>query len=707
MSSVILSGFLLLFVDASLTWTLWSGLLLVRGRGASAAEQWAAAALKWALLDVMTRAVAPKKEQVVLRRLCALLVLLPCLLRSGSGLGGDPVTAPGLAGQLQVSLCSALSCLFWETAFSGGGGFTEEGKVALDTRRLLARLLQQFRPDFLLLTAACGFIILTVACDTLIPLFQGTVIDMLRGGTLDGFYTTLGILACFFVGSCIFSGLRSGSFNITHARLNKRLRMSVFRTVLSQEVLFFQENQPASLCSRLESDVHQLGLTVSLNFNAVLRSSIKTLLMLVAMLYQSRPLTALACVEIPVLAALQRQQVRYHKELKEQKQDSLARLKELSHQSLGGIRTVRSFHGQSDEAQRFHRELQRLQEIRIRARRHKTFFTLLRRLGSLVTKMVMLLAARSLMSGGQLSGGTLLTFLLYRKPMSHNLKEIFVCSGDTLATLGIISKVFSYLDRSPKRRADGHLAPDALRGEIVFQNVTFGYPSTAGDEPALKDVSMVLEAGKVTALVGPSGSGKTSCVGLLKRLYDPQRGDILLDGQPLHAYDNAYLHRKVVSVPQNPVLMRGSLRYNVEYGLEDCDFRQVREVATKIKADRLLAKMEADYDADVGEGGAHLSEGDKQSVALLRALVRQPRVLLLDEATSQMDAHTQHAVLEEVVRCGCTVLMVAHRLRSVERADRVIFMENGVVMEEGTHAQLMAMEGRYQGLRQELSDQRP
>ncbi|XP_077359341.1 antigen peptide transporter 2-like isoform X2 [Festucalex cinctus] len=604
-----------------------------------------------------------------------------------------------------VLLLVADACLTWSwwhaqllAGFSGsGGGWTREGKPAPDARRLLARLLGYFAPDFIFLAAGFVFIILTVACDTCVPLLQGRVTDALQGAAPDSaFYSALAVLAGVSAGSCLFSGLRAGFFKMTHAGLDRRLKVALFRTLLTQEVLFFQENPPGSLCSRLHSDVHQMGLTVALNANAVLRSSLKTVLMLAAMLCLSRQLTALACVEIPVMAALQRQQVRWQKEVKEQKQDSLARLRELSHQSLGGIRIVRSFRGQSDESGRFRAELERLRDISVRAACLQAAFHFLRRLGSLASKTVMLLAARRLVSDGRLSIGTLLTFFLLRKPMSHNLKEILVCCGDTLATLGIISKVFSYLDRSPKRRADGHLAPHALRGHVVFRQVTFRYPSAPHHRPALKDVSLVLEAGKVTALVGPSGSGKSTCAGLLKRLYEPQSGDILLDGRPLHAYRNDYLQQKVVCVPQNPVLLRGSLRYNLQYGLRALDLGRARELAANIKADGLLAKMEADEDdADVGEGGAHLSQGDKQSAALLMALLRQPRVLILDEATSHMDARAQNAVLDLVSGCGCTVLMVAHRLASVERADRVVFMEDGVLTEEGTHAhaQLMASGG--------------
>ncbi|XP_057682577.1 antigen peptide transporter 2-like isoform X4 [Corythoichthys intestinalis] len=583
-----------------------------------------------------------------------------------------------------------------------------DGEPRLNPDRPLAGLLRYVRPDYLILSAGFGFIVLSVTCDASMPPLQGAATDLLRRGRTDSdFRSTMGWLAAVSAGSCVFSGLRSACAKISHARLNKRLKVALFRSFLAQEVHFFHENDSGSLSSRLHADVDRMGLTVALNANAVTRSSLKAVLMLAAMWRLSCPLAALACVEIPLMAALQRRQVGYEKECKEQTQDAMARLQKLCHQSLGGIRIVRSFGGQRDEVQRFRGELERLRDIGTRAARRKAVLVILRKLGGLCAKTATLLAARRLVADGRLSVGTLLTFLLFRKPVSHCLKEIFVCCGDTLATVGVVSKVFSYLDRSPRRRPEGDLAPDELRGSVEFRNVTFAYPSAGGDKPALKDVSLVLEAGKVTALVGPSGSGKTSCVALLKRLYEHQRGDILLDGRPLHSYQNAYLQRQVVSVSQNPVLLRGSLRYNVEYGPEALDFRRVREVALRIEAYDLLAKLEADYDADTERGAASvcLSEGEKQSLALVRALARRPRVLLLDEATSQMDVHAQHAVLEEVAGRGGTVLLVAHRPGGAERAHRVIFLEDGVVTEEGTHEELMARRGRYHALRETLQHQ--
>ncbi|KAE8283919.1 Antigen peptide transporter 2 [Larimichthys crocea] len=526
---------------------------------------------------------------------------------------------------------------------------------------------------------------------------------MLRGRVLDSsFFSALGQLALFSLGSALFSGLRGGIFMCTLARLNRRLKHLLFHTLLQQEVHFFEVNNSGSLSSRLHSDVDKMGRTVALNANAAVRSTVKTFLMLGVMLNLSWELTVLTCIEMPLLAVLQSKYITWSKELKDQMQECHAQNKDLASQTVGGIRTVRSFNAEKEEVRRYSEALDQMCAVKRRSGIYSAIFLLLRRLVSLGIKILMLVKARSLISVGQLSIGNLVSFFLYQKPMSNNLRELLYCYGETMSTVGVISKVFNYLDRTPECKTAGEFAPEKLEGKISFRNVTFTYPSAPQDKPALKSVSMEVQPGKMTALVGPSGGGKTSCVSLLKRLYEPQEGEILLDGQPLHQYSHKYLHQKLALVSQNPELFSGSLRYNIEYGLKDCSIERVKEAAKKTNADGFISQLENAYDTDIGERGGRLSDGQKQCIAIIRALVRDPQVIILDEATSKLDVQVQHTVLQEVLSCGRTVLVVAHQLKTVEKADHIIFIEKGAVVEEGTHQELMAKRGRYYRLKEEL-----
>ncbi|XP_028989074.1 antigen peptide transporter 2 [Betta splendens] len=706
MKEVVLCGLFILFLDAVLWWALWAGLLLLRFSGCGGlAGVWAFGAVKWIILHVFTSLLTDGKPQVELRRLVALLCLLTPVLESGRMVMAPPSGTytgppPDFSMLLLGLMAASLACVVWEKGLCGTGKMTKE-KSKQDARRLLMRVLKYFRPDSLYLIAAFSFLILGVICDTYIPLYQGRVIDMLRGQAFQiNCYYAVGQLALISFGSALFSGMRGGIFMCALCRLNKRLKHLLFYSLLQQEVQFFEENNPGRLSSRLHSDVDRMGRTVALNANVLVRSTVKTCLMLHVMLGLSWNLTVLTCLEMPLLALIQNKYITLSKELKDKIQDCHAKNKDLAFQAVSGIRTVHSYRGQENELRRYNEALDQLCKINRQSRIYSTVFCLFRRMVSVGIKILMLLQARSLILSGHLSIGSLVSFFLYQKPMSVNLREIMYAYGDTASTVGVISKVFSYLDRTPKCKKAGVLAPEKLQGRVVFQNVTFTYPSE--DKPALKSVSIELKPGKMTALVGPSGSGKTSCVSLLQRLYEPQEGQILLDGEPLHHYEHKYLHQKVALVSQNPVLFSGTLKYNIEYGLKDCSYEKLRETAKRANADEYISELENGYHTDIGECGKKLSEGQMQCISIIRALVRDPQVIILDEATSKLDVEAQHTVLQEVLSCGRTVLVVAHQLKTVEKADHIICIEKGEVVEEGTHQELMAKRGRYYRLKEEL-----
>ncbi|XP_062270255.1 antigen peptide transporter 2 [Platichthys flesus] len=708
MNELVTCGFFCLIVDAVLTLCLWAGLVLLRCPGCGPlVGLWTFGVVKWVLLHVYASMLAEGKPRAVLSRLVALLCLLPPVVESGRFLTADSSEAhmgrggADLSALLMGSVASAVACVFWENLFCGDGKKRDADTV--NSKQLLTRLLKYCRPDTLHLIAAFSFLILAVMCDSLIPLYQGKVIDMLGGQTAQSsFCYSIGQLALLSLGSALFSGLRGGIFMCSLARLNKRLKHLLFHTLLQQDVNFFDENKPGPLSSRLHSDVDRMGRTVALNSNLLVRSTVRTGLMLKVMLGLSWELTLLTCIEMPLVGLVQNKYSTLSKAMKDQIQDCQAQNSDLASQTIGGIRTVRSFRAESDEVRRYNKALDQMSRIRRRSRVCSAVFLLMRRVVTLTIKILMLLQARSLISSDRLSVGNLVTFFLYQKPMSQSLQELLYCYGETVSTMGVISKVFSYIDRKPKSQKAGDLAPEKLRGRVSFQDVTFSYPSAAPGASVLKSVSMELQPGKVTALVGPSGSGKTSCVSLLKRLYEPQEGQILLDGEPLHRYDHKFLHQQVALVSQNPVLFSGSLRYNIEYGLRDCSIEKIREVAKKINVDEFILELKDEYDTDIGECGSKLSDGLKQCIAIIRALVRDPRVIVLDEATSKLDVKAQHTVLPEILSRGRTVLVVAHQLKTVEEADHIIFMENGVVVEQGTHRELMAQGGRYHRLREEL-----
>nr|XP_046223856.1 antigen peptide transporter 2 [Oncorhynchus gorbuscha] len=702
---------LVLLYDLVLWGALWTGLVLLEfSSSGGLVGLWAFGALRWALHHSITLVLSERKPQPVLRRWVAVLCLLPPVFESGrmvmvpASTADDLGLVPGPSMVVLALVSSTVACLAWELGFPDDvGNQGKEKKKKQEARAQLMRVVRYCKPDALYLAAAFLFLSLAVICETFIPYYQGKVIDTLSGQYQhNSFMYAIGGMGLVSLGSALCSGLRGGLFMCSLSRLNKRMRHMLFHNLVQQDIPFFEENKPGSLVSRLGYDVDKMGRSVALNSNVLVRSLVKTAGMLFLMLGLSWQLTLLTIVEMPLLTLLQTKYNTYNQEFIKQLQDCQAQIKELASQAIGAVRTVRSFRAEEKELDRYNQALERMYKVQEHKGIISAIHLLLRRVVTVGLKVAMLFLCRRLISAGQLSIGSVLAFVLFQKDMVTNMKQLVYVFGDMLCTVGAAAKVFTFLDRKPDQKEAGELAPAKLQGKLAFHHVSFYYPSRQ-NTPALKAVSLELHPGKMTALVGPSGGGKSSCVSLLARLYEPKDGQVLLDGQPLHCYQHQYLHQKMALVSQEPVLFSGSIRHNIEYGLVGCTLEKVKGAAKSANIHDFICTLEQGYNTDVGECGGQLSSGQKQCIAIARALVREPQVLILDEATSGMDINTQHAVQGVLAgSVGLTVLVVAHRLQTVEKADHIIFMEGGEVVEQGTHQELMASKGRYRRLKEKL-----
>uniref|UniRef100_A0A4W4EYX6 Transporter associated with antigen processing, subunit type t, teleost specific n=1 Tax=Electrophorus electricus TaxID=8005 RepID=A0A4W4EYX6_ELEEL len=666
--------------------------------------------LSWVVLNGASSVVGYKSSRPLLKHWVALLCFLPAAyetvqtLFSGTQRGFTPVPTLGMV--VLNAVAATLVYLVWEKAFPSNGSPKKDAKNERkdqEAKALLLRVIHYSKPDFLYLGAAFLFLILAALFESCIPYYVGKVTDVLSGKYKHGkFKWAIGFMSLYSFGSSMFTGLRGGLFMCSLSRLNKRIRHLLFQNLMKQEISFFEENKPGSLTSRLVSDTDKMGRSVAMNVNILLRSLVKTCGMLVSMLSLSWQLTLLTCVEMPILALLQNYYNIFYQFKRQELQDCKAEIEQLASSAIGAVRTVRSFRAEAQEQKGYEEALNRKLQIQIRKGIYSAVHLLLRRFVTVSLRVAMLLLGHHLISSGQLSNGSLLAFVLYQKEMVTSMKHLVFVYGDILNTVWSAEKVFQLLDRRPKVREAGDLVPKKLEGKLTFENVTFSYPCRP-NEKALKSVNLELREGKMTALVGPSGGGKSSCISLLQRFYEPQEGEVLLDGVPLHHYQHQYLRNQMAAVSQNPELFSGSVRYNIEYGLHGCTMEKIMEAARRASIDEFVCRLEQGYDTDVGECGKQLSSGQKQCIALARALIRHPKILILDEATSYLDANTQHAVQETLSgSAGQTVLVVAHRLQTIEKADHIIFMENGMVMEQGTHEHLMARRRRYYQLREKL-----
>ncbi|XP_007448746.1 PREDICTED: ATP-binding cassette sub-family B member 9 isoform X2 [Lipotes vexillifer] len=546
-------------------------------------------------------------------------------------------------------------------ALERGAGAEAEGLPGEDrpapeqaSRATLQKLLSYTKPDIAFLVAASSFLIMAALGETFLPYYTGRAIDgIVIQKSMEQFSTAVTVMCALAIGSSFAAGIRGGIFTLIFARLNIRLRNRLFRSLVSQETSFFDENRTGDLISRLTSDTTMVSDLVSQNINIFLRNTVKVTGVVVLMFSLSWQLSLVTFMGFPIIMMVSDIYGKYYKRLSKEVQNALARASSTAEETISAMKTVRSFANEEEEAEVYSRKLQQVYKLNRKEAAAYMYYV-----------------------WGSGSVGS-------------------VYSG-LMQGVGAAEKVFEFIDRQPTMVHDGNLAPDHLEGRVDFENVTFTY-RTRPHTQVLQNVSFSLSPGKVTALVGPSGSGKSSCVNILENFYPLEGGRVLLDGKPISAYDHKYLHRVISLVSQEPVLFARSITDNISYGLPAVPFEVVVEAAQKANAHGFIMELQDGYNTETGEKGAQLSGGQKQRVAMARALVRNPPVLILDEATSALDAESEF-LIQQAIHGNLqkhTVLIIAHRLSTVERAHLIVVLDKGRVVQQGTHQQLLAQGGLY------------
>lgn len=694
-----------LCVDVSLFHALGSG---EQPRGV--ALLWLGACLRCASLLSVARLAWDRPRPALLRFLAAHALLVPVyetghrLLRGG---GDEPGNGRLVCGGWRAWLTGGAACaaaaLFWELTLPGredGATGEERNQKA---RVLFVRVLRLYKPDFLYLLGAFVFLSLSVLCEMSIPIYTGKVIDILGSEYQSNeFLSAILFMGLYSLGSSFCAGCRGGLFLCAISSFTCRIKVKLFGALVNQEIAFFEAIKTGELTCRLSRDTTLMSRTVALNFNVLLRTLIKTLGMISLMTSLSWKLTLLVLMETPVTGLIQKLYDTHYQRLSTAVHDSMAQANDAANETVSGIRVVRSFNTGHSEARRYGDRLMDTHSLKAKRDTVRAVYLLARRLSELCMQVAVLHYGRLFIQRGQMTTGSLLSFILYQTNLGDNIRTLIYIFGDMLNSVGAAGKVFEYLDREPRLGARGTLSPERLAGRVLFRGLTFSYPSHP-DRAVLQDLSLELRPGKMTALVGPSGEGKSTCARLLERFYEPQCGEILLDGQPLKSYEHRFLHRKIALVSQEPVLFSGSVRDNIAYGLAGCSLEDIQEAARRANAHDFIIQLESGYDTEVGEGGGQLANSEKQRIAIARALVRKPKVLILDEITSSLDTDSENKVQQALTTDpDQTLLVIAHRLKTVERADHIVVIGGGKVQEQGTDAELMELKGTYYKLREKL-----
>lgn len=474
------------------------------------------------------------------------------------------------------------------------------------------------------------------------------------------------------------------------------LRVRLFRQILRQDHGFLTGSSTGDLVARLTNDVDQLNAVLSHSIVIVLVEGVTLIVIVGVMFAVNWRLALLSLAILPIVFVVTRYFRRRIRRSSSGERTAQARISAFLNEHLHGMTVVQLFNREEESEGEFETYNKRYRDALIELRWHSAVFLSVQEVLAAIGLGLILYGGGQGVLAGWATLGTLVAFVQYTERAFQPVLRLSQEYNAVQIALGAAERIYRMLTQEPAVKSPPHPKPlQSVRGEIEYQGVHFWY---LPDEPVLRGVDLKIPAGQTIAIVGATGAGKSSLVSLLARQYDPTRGRVLLDGVDLREYDLDDLRRAVAVVPQDPICLAGTIRFNIALYREDISDERIRQAAEFSNAARFIEELPGGYDYMVLPNGENLSQGQRQLLSLARALALCPDgVLILDEATSSIDTATEallQEALERVLRTR-TSLVIAHRLSTVRNADRIIVMDRGRIVEEGTHETLLARGGYY------------
>jgi ATP-binding cassette subfamily B protein len=575
------------------------------------------------------------------------------------------------------------------------------GKIekARSPRQALLRLIPYLNPYRWTLGGVLGLVILYTLLGLLGPYLMGVAIDrFIAGKDPNGLVSTALLMLLAYVLNNLFQAIANWIMARVSQFALKQLRRDLFQHLQSLSLAFFDSHPAGGLMSRLTNDIDAINQAVSQNVTSLIASLLSMVGILIAMFVLDRWLALAAVLVVPIMLWFANFVAQYTRKGFRELQKHLGGLNSVTEEAISGQKVINAFRRNQSVIDAFRVQNQAVYEAGVYA---NTYALLLMPLTNVLGNFFVIVLAGLggwLALQGLVSVGIIATFISYGQNFIQPLRQIANLYNSIQAALAGAERVFEIIDTRPEIEDEPGAQPlTAIRGDVRFDNVQFSYtPGT----PIIKNMTLEAKAGQIVALVGPTGAGKTTIINLLTRFYEIQGGAITIDGQDIRTIRKADLRRQLGLVLQDTFLFADTVLENIRYGRLDASDEECIQAAELADADHFIQQLPQGYQTNLAERASNLSQGQRQLLAIARAVLANPSILILDEATSSVDTRTEARIQKALLRLmqGRTSFVIAHRLSTIRDADNVVVIDNGEIVEQGNHQQLLEKRGVYHHL---------